>query len=212
MYLFLLTITPCLILSAIFTDKKYSFKSYLISIIIGFFTATLACLIKGFFIYISEIWTTDFLNNFLKIYLPEIFIPILILYGFFLLFSRDSSDFKAKNLIYLMGSYYSIVVPYMVISGKFSRTIYMVFAKPLVYFSMIVISSIILEKAFDLIKKNKILSVLLIIISLLQTAIPALIEALWHTQQKSFLYTAITVFYILIFCILSLIKKFSKDR
>lgn len=197
MLLFLLLLFPLSLISYYLYKKE---PRLILVIAIGFLTSLIVCAVNFFFKFSHRIVPYSFWLN--CVYYAEKLgiLPITIVFGVFLLVTRD--DFKSKIDFYipLFLSYYMVLIPYNVISTTESNiyTSFDIFIKPLIYLALVFGSSCLLKQIYFCIKNKKIffavLSVLIFIVDLLFSSI---IEAMFAIGNSFFIILILSAFYLL---------------
>lgn len=196
MLLFLLLLFPLSLISYYLYKKE---PKLIIVIAIGFLTSLFVCAINFFFKFSHRIVPYSFWLNFVYYAEKLGILPIAVVYGIFLLVTRD--DFKSKIDFYvpLFLSYYMVLIPYNVISTTESNiyTSFDIFIKPLIYLFLIFGSGCLLKQIYFSIKNKKIfftvLSVLIFIVDLL---LPSVIESMFSIGNPFFVILILSILYL----------------
>ncbi|WP_027728533.1 hypothetical protein [Treponema sp. C6A8] len=178
MLLFLLLLMP-LCLTAYCYNK--SIKDVLPCLLLGFFISLLFCGFKSFFMFSHTVVYYSAFRTFASIFVFQIFLPVLILYGVFFFISHDTLLYKSGAFVPLVMSFYAIFLPYMVISG--TESIYsgfQILIKPVLYAAMIMQAGALLSSLFNAMQQqSRKLFILNIVLELAYLVCPAIIETIY---------------------------------
>ncbi len=196
MLTFLILLFPLSIASYCAVKKQ---KEDFIPICIGLISGILVCAFKIVFVYSHRLVPASFLENFLFYFINQTFLPVLVLYGVFVLVSKDDCNFKLQSFFPLMAAFYASYLPYTIIRN--STSVYLafdIFTKPLLFLSLIINLSLLLTLIVNA-KNNKNTKLFLLNILLFTIAIilPAVIETLHTLNQLPALYMALIAVYFL---------------
>ena len=86
-------------------------KRNLIVIFLGVFSSTLLCAVQEFVLFSHRLVPYSFGQN-LLFYFPQTLVMTIVVYGLFILLTKDEWDFKIKSFFPLIMSFYSIYLPY----------------------------------------------------------------------------------------------------
>lgn len=181
MNIFLLISIPAILIWTVLTNSEYKWTSFVPPALTGLLIAILTCFIKEFFIFYSHIATTNFPAYFAYLAARDSILPLLALYLAFTLLSKDEKDYKIESIVPLALSFYSIYIPYFVLTGKEPQAMFLSVIKPILFISLSFIASAALKNINRFMTdRNTALSVLSIFFFILALLLPSLIEALWY--------------------------------
>jgi hypothetical protein len=172
-----------------------------ITILIGFLAATLVCAINFFFNFTHRVVPYSFGLNFLY-YMEKVgLIPVLVMYGIFFLVTKDDVERKVDYFIPLMLAYYSVLLPYNVVtlceSTHYSG--FLIFIKPLIYLSMLYSAGLLLRHLYAFAKEKKVSFVTVIIcLLLLLLLFPSVLETMYVMNYSSLLLYFLSFLYCLL--------------
>lgn len=179
MLLFPFTLLPICVLIFYFQHEKYNREFFLPVIFTGVFTGMLFLAYKLFFSSTYYLPVARFGLNFLHYFVHHALLPIVVLYGLFVLFTRkDSAADRASYFFPLTASFFSVYLPYLIFETEKPYSAFYVFVKPLLYTAILIFIHILLNKTANA-KLNFSQKLLNIIVILFVTAIPAAIETMW---------------------------------
>lgn len=209
MYLFTIIAIPAFLMSWILSKTKQERLSFIPAILWGFLGSSLFCAIKAFFFISEYIQTASYLNEFIRLFLLESFLPCVILCGLFVLFSKDSVEYKINCFIPLVGSFYAVFVPYKIFSLTEPLSFFPLFVKPVLFISMVIFCAFIIQNIYSAYGSKSIGKIILLSILLLANlCIPALMETWWYFGGKFYFYTPVAVIYaVAAFIVYFLIKQ-----
>lgn len=217
MYTFLIAAIPLLLLILVTNNNSYSWKSFIPPIAFGLTIGMIYALVKKFFIFSDFIWTEDTGASFIHLLLTQTILPIVLCLAAFLIFSRDSAVYKAESIGPMLGAFYAVVVPFTVISGPDKTTVFMNFAKPLLYSGMFILLSLFAALGTaKLTQKKIVLAIPFYLIALVQIPIPAIVENRWYYNMDgmsitfSVIYAAIAVFFYLFVNVINMVVSKGK--
>ena len=199
MYAFLLLCIPCISLYLMLSEKKYTLRSFVPPLVFGLIVSIIVCVVWGFFIVYTHLWTASFARSFLFLLLRDTLVPTVVMFGLFFFFSKDTLEYKVSAFLPLMGTFYSIYIPYLVLSGTNSERFlpFMLFIKPLLIAALVILETEALKRtlaAFE--RKNRLHITLYIAMALAVLVLPPLIEALWFYNSYRLLWIPLAVLYI----------------
>ncbi len=196
MYIFLLIAFPAFIFGWFLSEEKNERLSYGPLLVLGLLAAGFVCVIKSFFIFTSHLWTDSFIEGSWYLYYSEILLPCIIMFGLYLIFSKDPLDYKANAFIPLLGAFYTVFLPYKVLQLSEAESLYTLFVKPVLYISMVIYISTFLKKIFK--AKNDKSTIRIIANSamiLIFSIVPALLETFWYLGGTAFIYIPLALVY-----------------
>ncbi|MCQ2573847.1 MAG: hypothetical protein MJ182_08120 [Treponema sp.] len=205
MFTFSLLLFP-LALGIYFAETKK--KSDVILVITGSLTAFLIFALKEFLTLSHRIIPLSLGINFSYLFFRETFIPIVLLYGVFWILSKDSAEYKFLGFFPLVASFFTVFLPYNVITSPEAKTAFEILAKPVLYLSMImnlargfqlINSSLSSKKVFPVIHGS-----LIIAFSIL---LPAMAEALFLSDFPWYSYIILILLSLFITICGKILKK-----
>lgn len=169
-------------------------------IFIGMFSAVLVVGFKLLFVLSHRIIPYSFAQNFFYYLCKETLIPALVLYVLYFLISKENVEYKINTYLPLELAFYSVYLPYCVISTTSSAySWFSIFVKPLIYVMMIAQTGISLRdlyRAYVAGKKGKlVLNVFLIILFL---AVPPVIETIYIMNYRLYITLLVTAVYLIL--------------
>lgn len=196
MYLFLLVAFPAFCLGWFLSLPKYDRTSFIAPLIGGMLTGVVVCTIKAFFIFSNHVWSASFMGTFVYLFFVETLLPCVLLYTVFNLFSKDDGSYRADSFLPLLSAFYSIFLPFRVITLGEPLTVFPLFVKPILYISAIALMATFIHRVFDLLSTKPISKIILnCALGLLTAAFPTLLEAWWHKGGKMILWLPLAVIY-----------------
>lgn len=177
---------------AVFMCLKRS-GGFVIPAAAGFLVSVAVCAFRTFFLYSHRLTPYSFIENFI-FYSGQSVLPPIILYGIYMLLARDSKETKNLAFFPLTASFYSVFLPYIVISGAAagSYTVFDAVIKPLLYLAELLLCA----ELIPLVRKEaalgrKITAAAAVALSVISTALPAAAESLYMTRMAPSLCTAL---------------------
>ncbi|MCI1208950.1 MAG: hypothetical protein LKF96_05840 [Treponema sp.] len=193
MEFFLYILMPLVCLFYYIHDKRRIV--YLPVTILSLVFSAVFCGLKAFFSFSYRIAPDNFFRNYAFFFLSESFIPVVVITGLLLGLSRDSLHYRVSAFFAAALPYYAICIPYRVLSAAVPYPFFGLFIKPLLYLSMVVAYSIILELLYGSARTGKRKQVLFSVLGLIFVlCLPAFVETLWFSGK-------FFVLQIVIFCI-----------
>ena len=185
------------------SEKKHS----LLTICLGVLSGFMVFAVKEFFSHSHRIIPYSFSENFLFLFFSEAFFPVMVLFAVYFFISKDSVDFKLREFFPLTASFYCVYVPYIVLISPESKTAFEIFAKPILFLSMLSSITIGIEM---IIKKTspKVFipsGCALILISLMM---PSITEALFLTYNSTWICALLTFISVIVPAFLYLFPGF----
>ena len=197
-----------LILAAWYFYKK---DSHLIPVIVtGIVAAVLVCGFKAFFLYSHRIIPYSFESNVLYLLVRQTLLPVVLLYGIFFAWSKDSISYKVEAFFPLLISFYMLYLPYTIISTSDGLyTSFPLFVKP-VLFVVMIFSLGLSAKHIEKTLKNKkiILAVIWILIGLVSVVIPSLLEGMYILDMNYLLVLVLSAVYSALLPVLFILSRF----
>lgn len=180
-------------------------------ILIGSLSAVLVVVFKMLFIMSHRIVPFSFGENFVYFLVKETLIPAVVLYVIYFLVAKDNVEFKINTYLPLELAFYSVYLPYCVISTTDSiYSWFSIFVKPLIYAIMIAQTGVSLRDLYRSSKSGKKGFVVLnAFIIFLFFAVPPVMEAAYIMNYKLYVILLICAAYILLPILL---YYFSKKR
>ncbi|MBO4629606.1 MAG: hypothetical protein J5687_06600 [Treponema sp.] len=209
MLLFLILLLPCAFTAYTFTVKD---KKIILPATAGFFTAVIACACRYFFSYEHRLIYSSFSDNFIYYLVKQNVLPLVIVTVLFALITRDTWEYKVKNFFALMCPFFSVYLPYCVITAsEYYYQAYDLFLKPFIYLAMIVQVSFSLICLYESIVNKKIpFAVLHSLIILLYLIYPAISDALYAINYNFAVILSVGIVYILVPTALLVIRQLKK--
>lgn len=201
MYSFLLLSIPSLLVCYINSRKDYKARAFILPVLIGLFTGIIICFFKEFFIFSGKVHYLDFNSVFKNYFLGVTFIPsafVMIL----LYLSKDSFSYKAQAVFPLLAALHGIIIPYTVIKGSDTYSFFQLFSIPLLYILMDLHITLLFTRAEKLYPSNKVLAIVLAVLSLTAFLIPPYIITIWEIRNSVILCTVETLIYFIIVAVL----------
>ncbi len=187
MYTFLFACIPAFLLLVCFSNGKYSWKSFIPPVAIGFLVAFVFYICKKFMIFNRYVWTVDMVPAVLNGFVYDVLIPFLACLAAFFLFDRSKMRYKAEAVGPLMLMFYAFMVPFGILTGDDLLTPFMIYGKPLLFVGMVLFVSSFasLGVGFTFGERKLIpLGVLFFLLIVPVLFVPSLIEALWYYEGR----------------------------
>ncbi len=210
MFAFLFLAIPSVLVCYCLTDNQFdSKKSFIPPILFGFLIGIFYIAIREFFVFDSEMQIASFWKKSLSFFIYKDFLPTLILSAIFMIFSKDSLDYKISSLIPLILSFYAVFIPYDVIALSEKHTFYMLFARTIIAISSIFSFCFLIRFASENFKsKNVKFGILFSILSLLIFFVPSITYSLWYYKISTILLIIISVLMICLAIFLLILARF----
>ena len=206
MLLFSFLLLPLLITWFCFYYKNRKVSSV---IVFGAFAAILVCGFRAFFTFSHRIIPYDFTENFIYLLVRQALLPSVLLYLLFFLISKDDFKFKTEMFLPLEWSFYSIYLPYVIISsadGLYSW--FDLFFKPALFAAMILQCGILVKYFyFDLKAKKIFAGIIFALIGMIYICLPAIFESLFLMDSYTALIVLLGAVYILLPFVFVIIKQ-----
>ena len=155
-------------------------------IFMGTMASIILCAIKMLFFYSHRIVPYSFTENLSYFLIRESLLPALFLYALFLIFSRDSMEFKTFAVFPLLTSFYMIYLPYVIYncpSGNMNS--FSLLLKPIIYAIMLISIGIFAKETEKAIKNKKYYFVVIYILaSIIFLVIPSVLESWYLVTTK----------------------------
>ena len=208
MFVFLVVLIPSVLIAYhVFNNCK---KQQIISCVFFLFSIVV-CVVMGLFGISSEPIFDSFFENFLRFFFTETFLPSVIVSLIFLLWSKDSVEYKVQSFFPLLAGFYSAYLPFQVLFSNAEANLFTVFVKPFLFLCMISSFSICVYLVYKAItEKHSLLSVFLFgFISLFAIICPALAESLWIQTGSGFVCLSSGVFVFILAVFLLAVLKYN---
>ena len=197
MNIFLLISIPAILIWAILTNPEYRWTSFVPPALTGLLVAIITCFIKEFFIFYSHIATSNFIAHFAYLSARDSIIPLTVLSLIFMLFSKDDADYKAESVLPLALSFFTVYIPYFIITGKEPQAMFLLIVKPILFIALGFITSAILKRMFAFMNdKNSSLTAISIFLTVIALVIPSLIETIWYYNINAFIWIISSIIYV----------------
>lgn len=184
---------------------------FLPSAFLGVFVSAVFCAFKFFFLPFYYLPQDSFFRNFFHIFCEYVFAPFLAMAVLcFLIERREDSFSRFENFFPLCAGFYAIYLPFRILNGRLPIPFFLLFAKPVICFSMILAVSKILVALFEKRRTNimdnskKIFLSCALAFALL---FPAVLEAAWMVGANSILTVFLTLAYLAFAAGVSVIGK-----
>lgn len=182
MNIFLISFLPLIFIwFSLHSKEKIVFTSGLWGIFAGVINLFLIFL----FTNNHKVFTTSFFDNFLYFLTNYYLFPVVIWMIFYVLILKEDLNLRINTLYMFMLGFFVIYLPYCVLfSDTVTLSFYELFIKPVIILSLVVISKFLLKFAvssFETGKKQ--FAILYLFLTLLNFAIPSVLEALWIVKN-----------------------------
>ncbi|MBM7022041.1 hypothetical protein [Treponema sp. Marseille-Q4523] len=176
MYLFLIVFMPLSLVWYLIREKD---KAVIPVAIAGALSSIVFCAFKAFFSFSYRTPRAGFFVNYVYILLAYTLIPVAAVYLVFLVLSKDDDTFLVKSYFPLLCAFFSVYLPYTVLSGSRSAySAFELFCKPVLYTAMLVSSAICVFFLYRRGTTGKRLFIWILALAL-SLFVPAAIEAAW---------------------------------
>lgn len=177
----------------------------------GAFSAVLVVGFKMLFVLSHRIIPYSFAPNLLYYLCKETLIPALVIYVIYFLVSKDNVEYKINTYLPLELAFYSVYLPYCVISTTSSAySWFSIFVKPLIFAIMIAQTGVSLRDLYRNYTNGKkgfvVMNAAMILIYL---AVPPVIETCYILNYKLYIILLICAAYLILPAV---IFYFSKKR
>ena len=150
------------------------------AILIGIICAVVLCLFLVLFSFSHRIVTFDFSKNLIHLLLTQTVLPLLVPYLLFILFSKDTFEYKIESFLPLCLSFFIIYLPFIILTteeGLYSG--FSLFIKPVLFLIMILTCSFSVKQVYKSIVSKKVIpAIIFIVVFVVLMIIPSVIEAL----------------------------------
>ena len=197
MYLFMMLLIPLVL---VFYCIKTSDKAVIPVCIFGGIVSIVVCICTALFAFLHRIPEYSFASNFSYYSLREYILPVVLLYAFYFLVSKDEISFKIKAFFPLSASFYAFYMPYLIIvSNESAFSFYELFVKPVLVISMLILIEKALEKLaqYSIQKKTFGLIISSVVLAFV-LFVPPFLNTLWITNWMNPLFIILSVVYILL--------------
>ncbi|MDE5580672.1 MAG: hypothetical protein K2I95_04550 [Treponemataceae bacterium] len=184
---------------------------FLPSAFLGVFVSAVFCAFRFFFLPFYYLPQDSFLRNFFYVFCNYVFAPLLAMAVLCFLLERRGDFFsRFENFFPICAGFYAIYLPFRILNGRLPIPFFLLFAKPVICFSMILAASKILVALFEKRRTNimdnskKIFLSCALAFTLL---LPAVLEAAWMVGANSILTVILTLAYLAAAAIFSVIDK-----
>lgn len=207
MYLFMFLLLPLILAAWCFYKKD----THLIPVILtGAVAAVLVCGFRAFFLYAHRIIPYSFESNVIYLLVRQTLLPVLLLYGIFFAWSKDTISYKVEAFFPLLISFYMLYLPYTIISASEGiYTSFPLFVKPVLFVVMIFslgLSAKHIEKA--IISKKYLFTVIWALIALVSVVIPSLLEGMYMLDMNYLLILILSGVYSAVLPMLFILSRF----
>ena len=210
MLLFLLTLLPSSLIAYAFLVKD---KKIILPVIAGLLTAVVVCTCRFFFTYEHHLVYDSFSEIFTYYIVNQSLLPLFLVSALYALISRDTAEFKVKTFFPLLTVFYTVYLPYCVItSSEYYYQSYDIFLKPVIYLAMLVMISLCLINALEAIKNKRFVCLIFdFLIICLYALYPAVSDALYAIDYSFAVILILGIFYSILpaacFFLLKFLKK-----
>lgn len=177
MFLFSFLILPVFFVWYCFYKKN---SKIVPAILIGIVCAVLLCLFLALFTFSHRIVPYSFSQNLTHLLLTQTVLPLLLPYLLFLLFSKDTLEYKTESFLPLSLSFFEIYLPFIIITtseGLYSG--FSLFIKPVLFLIMILVCSFSVKQIYKSIISKKVIQIIIFtVVFVMFMMIPSFIEAL----------------------------------
>lgn len=178
----------------------YKNKDVVPVITIGLVSGILVCAFKTFFLFAHRVVPYSLSDNFIYLLVRQTVLPVLILYLLFFVFSKDSLEYKREAYFPLELSFYSVFLPYLIVSsseGLYSA--YSLFVKPFAFGGMLIMTAILVRWALITFAAKKIyFTVIFVLIAFVYMFVPPLLESMYLIKEQALLSVILSFLYFLI--------------
>ncbi len=167
-------------------------------ILIGVFSAVIVVAFKMLFLLSHRIIPYNFSENIIYFLIKESLLPVIILYGLYFLISKDNYEYKLNTYLPLILSFYSVYLPYCIISSTSSAySWYSIFLKPVIYALMIGQTGLSVRDLYRSIVSGRKIKVLInAVLILFYFIVPAVIESIYVMNYFLLLLFGIALVYL----------------
>lgn len=168
-------------------------KSDSIFITAGFLLGIIVLTLKEFFSFSHRIVEFSFWSNLFYIFFRETFLPVVLIFGFFLLISKDEKDFKLKAFFPLLASFYIVYLPYSCFTSPEPNSAFEYFFKPVLILNMLCCIHQAVKMISCEIKQTPLLFILGLAILIISMVLPALAETFFLIGSPYYICIILTV-------------------
>ena len=193
MCLFLIVFMPISLVRYLMYEKD---KAVIPVAIAGALLSIVFCAFKAFFSFSYRTPRAGFFVNYAYILLAYTLIPVAAVYLIFLVLAKDDDVFLAKSYFPLLCAFFSVYLPYTVLSGSRSAySAFELFCKPVLYTTMLASSAVCVFFLYRAgATEQRIRTWIAMLIAFL--FVPAAIEAAWFVGFALFVWLPLLVLYV----------------
>lgn len=205
MYLFILSVFPISLINWFIFKKNRNMIPF---VFIGSLCAILTGAYRTFFLISHNITFFAPKDNFVDLLLHQTLLPIIILSGLFLIFSRDKIEYKLQAFYPITASFYMIYMPYIVLSNhKTAFSAFELFVIPVIFVFMIYTISELILLTYKSLKNHKnILMAIYITGIFIYLFTPAFLQVLFIYNTRALIVYGIFLIYIAIPIFFTILK------
>jgi len=189
----------------------YKRDSHLLPVIFtGAVAAVLVCGFKAFFLYSHRIIPYSFESNVLYLLIRQTLLPVILLYGLFIVWSKDKISYKVEAFFPLLISFYMLYLPYTIVSTTEGLyTSFPLFVKPVLFVVMIFSLALSAKHIEKSIRNRKIIfAIIWILIGLVSVVIPSLLEGMYILDMNYLLVLILSAVYSALLPVLFILSRF----
>lgn len=189
----------------------YKRDSHLLPVIFtGAVPAVLVCGFKAFFLYSHRIIPYSFESNVLYLLIRQTLLPVILLYGLFIVWSKDKISYKVEAFFPLLISFYMLYLPYTIVSTTEGLyTSFPLFVKPVLFVVMIFSLALSAKHIEKSIRNRKIIfAIIWILIGLVSVVIPSLLEGMYILDMNYLLVLVLSAVYSALLPVLFILSRF----
>ena len=211
MYFFLMLLIPCVLGFYCIKSKD---KAVVPVCVFGAVLSIIVCICTALFSFLHRIPEYSFSSNFSYFAMREYIFPLVLLYAFYFIVSKDEISFKIKAFFPVSASFFAFYMPYLIIvSNQSVFSFYELFVKPLIFVSML----ILIEKSLSLLYKfaveKKTLGIIIVSTVLAFVLfIPPFLNTLWITNWLSGIFVIFSILYILFAVFIGFLSILKEDE
>lgn len=177
----------------------------------GVFVSAVFCAFRYFFLPFYYLPQDSFFRNFFYIFFGYALAPIAATAALcFLLERREHSFSRFETFFPLCAGFYAVYLPFRILSGRLPIPFFLLFAKPVMCFFMVLAASSMLVALFEKQRTNMMLTSKKIFLSCalaFTLLFPAMLEAAWMVGANAILTVFLTLAYLAVAAGLSVIDK-----
>ncbi len=180
MLLFTLFLIPCVSLLYLVNSSDKAYRAVFLS---GFLSGLLVTICTFIFSFLHR----------------EYVFPLILLYLLFFFLTKEELEFKVRSFFFLECGFFTIYMPYFIIvSCPSSFSIYELFLKPIIWLSMISLSSVFIRSmVISSVGKNKLKFIISILLLAFALFIPPFLNTLWILNWLKIVFIVFSSIYIL---------------